>query len=57
MCADEFFAWIVHQDCRHELVDGAPVMVAGADRRHDRIVVNAAIQISAWNAGSRRIDQ
>ncbi len=36
----EFFEWLVRQERRHELVDGQVFMMAGADRRHDRIVVN-----------------
>ena len=38
---DEFYAWLRTQDRRHELVDGAPVLMAGANRRHDRITINA----------------
>jgi Uma2 family endonuclease len=37
MTQDEFFRWITTQEYRHELVDGEPVMMAGANRRHDRI--------------------
>jgi Uma2 family endonuclease len=40
MTPEEFFRWILDQEARHELVDGVPVMMAGADRRHDRIAVN-----------------
>jgi len=38
---DEFYAWVTSQERKYELVDGEPVMMAGASRRHDRIVVNA----------------
>jgi Uma2 family endonuclease len=38
---DEFFAWVGAQERKYELVDGAPVMMAGANRRHDRIAANA----------------
>ncbi len=41
MTAAEFFAWESGDDRRYELVDGVPVMMARAKRRHDRIVVNA----------------
>lgn len=41
MTADEFLEWNLHQEGRHELVDGVPVAMAGGKRRHDRVVVNA----------------
>ena len=41
MAPDEFYAWLRTQDRRHELVDGAPALMAGANRRHDRITINA----------------
>jgi Uma2 family endonuclease len=37
---EQFFAWILGREERYELVDGEVVMMAGAGRRHDRIVVN-----------------
>jgi Uma2 family endonuclease len=37
MSQEEFLRWILTQEIRHELVDGEPVMMAGANRRHDRI--------------------
>lgn len=37
---EEFLAWISGQEERYELVDGEVVMMAGAGRRHDQIVVN-----------------
>jgi Uma2 family endonuclease len=37
MTQDEFFRWLSSQEHRHELVDGEPVMMASANRRHDRI--------------------
>lgn len=40
MGVDEFFLWVEKEERRHELVDGVPVAMAGANRRHDRIVVN-----------------
>jgi Uma2 family endonuclease len=40
MSAEEFLEWGLHQELRHELVDGVPVAMAGAKRRHDQIVAN-----------------
>jgi Uma2 family endonuclease len=40
MSPDTFFAWLPSQDERYELVGGVPMMMAGAGRRHDRVVVN-----------------
>ncbi len=40
MEADDFLVWCASQEARHELVDGEIVMMAGASRRHDLIVVN-----------------
>jgi Uma2 family endonuclease len=37
---EQFFAWVSGREERYELVDGEVVMMAGAGRRHDRIVVN-----------------
>ncbi len=39
MTADEFLDWGLSQPLRYELVDGVPVAMAGAKRRHDRIVM------------------
>lgn len=50
MSPETFFAWLPGQEGRYEIVDGIPVMMAGADRRHDRIVVNS---ISTLNAQLR----
>jgi Uma2 family endonuclease len=38
MSAEEFLEWGLHQELRYELVDGVPVAMAGANRRHDGIV-------------------
>jgi Uma2 family endonuclease len=38
---EEFLAWAAGQERKHELVGGDAVMMAGASRQHDRIVVNA----------------
>jgi len=46
MTADEFLEWEEFQTDRHELVDGLPVAMAGAKRRHDHIVVNAISSIT-----------
>lgn len=37
---EQFFAWLPGQEGRYELVDSEVVMMAGAGRRHDRVVVN-----------------
>ncbi|HEV7600090.1 MAG TPA: Uma2 family endonuclease [Bradyrhizobium sp.] len=37
---EQFFAWVVGQEERFELVEGEIVTMAGAGRRHDSIVVN-----------------
>lgn len=42
MMADEFFCWLEkQQDDRYELVDGRPLMMAGASIAQDTIVMNA----------------
>lgn len=40
MTVAEFFDWEPGDDERYELVDGRPVRMTGARRRHDRIVTN-----------------
>lgn len=42
MVADEFYRWLETQSERYELVDGQPVMMAGASIAHDTIVMNAS---------------
>jgi Uma2 family endonuclease len=37
----EFYQWVAGREQKYELVDGEPVMMAGANRRHDRIAGNA----------------
>jgi Uma2 family endonuclease len=37
---EAFYKWVVAQDRKYELVHGEPGMMAGASRRHDRIVAN-----------------
>ncbi len=39
MTADEFLDWSLSQPLRYELIDGVPMAMAGAKRRHDRIVM------------------
>jgi hypothetical protein len=43
---------IATQDQRHERVDGAPVAMAGARRRHDQIVVNATAALHRQHRGA-----
>lgn len=38
---EEFLDWCQYQEACHELVSGVPVAMAGTQRRHDQIVVNA----------------
>jgi Uma2 family endonuclease len=48
MTADEFLLWHEQQqDRRYELLDGVPVAMAGARRRHDQVVVNALVALGA----------
>ncbi|HZV05556.1 MAG TPA: Uma2 family endonuclease [Gemmataceae bacterium] len=47
----EFFAWVPGQEGRYELVDGEVVMMAGAGRRHDAIVVNLIASIRPQTRG------
>ena len=42
MSADEFYAWLESQSERHELVDGQPLLMAGATIAHDTVVMNAS---------------
>jgi Uma2 family endonuclease len=42
---EQFFSWVAGQEERYELVDGEVVMMAGAGRRHDAIVVNLTTAI------------
>lgn len=48
MTADDFLLWHEQQqDRRYELVDGVPVAIAGARRRHDQGVVNGLVALGA----------
>ena len=40
MSAEAFLEWGLHQELRHELVDGVPVAMARAKQVHDLIVTN-----------------
>ena len=42
MSADEFYAWLESQSERYELVDGQPLLMAGATIAHDTVVMNAS---------------
>ncbi len=42
MTADEFYLWLESQNERYELVDGQPMLMAGATIAHDTFVMNAA---------------
>ena len=42
MSVDEFFEWLEKQDQRYELVNGHPLMMAGASIAHDTIVMNGS---------------
>jgi Uma2 family endonuclease len=48
---EEFFAWVAGQEERYELVDGEVVMMAGAGRRHDHIVVNLITAVNLQTRG------
>ncbi len=41
LTANEFFVWLENQNEQHELIDGQPVLMAGASIAHDTIVANA----------------
>ncbi|GGE06854.1 hypothetical protein GCM10011390_27440 [Aureimonas endophytica] len=43
---ERFFAWQEDQEERFELVDGVPLMLAGASQRHDMIAVNVIARLS-----------
>src|ERR1700730_10000911 len=48
---EQFFAWVSGREERYELVDGEVVMMAGAGRRHDRIVLNLTAAIHSQIRG------
>ena len=49
----EFYEWVAAREQKYELVDGEPVMMAGADRRHDRIAGNAIGVVGSHLQGHR----
>jgi Uma2 family endonuclease len=54
MSISEFYDWLAAQtEGRFELVDGEPLMMAGASRRNDRIAVNAICLIGNHLDGHR----
>jgi len=55
MTVAEFFDWEPGDEERYELVDGRPVKMTGARRRHDRIVMNIHRELSIGLRGSRCI--
>ncbi len=52
MGQDEFLAWAQDREGRYELVDGVPVAMAGAKRRHDQIVVNVIRELATQLRGA-----
>src|SRR4051812_13150484 len=48
---DQFFAWVAGREQRFELVEGEVVMMAGAGRRHDSIVVNLTAAVHSQVRG------
>src|SRR4051812_38387731 len=44
---EQFLAWVAGRDERFELLEGEVVMMAGAGRRHDRIIVNLTAAVHA----------
>src|SRR5437660_11951666 len=48
---ERFFAWVDGQEERFELVEGEVVMMAGAGRRHDAIVVNLTAAVHSQVRG------
>ncbi len=51
----EFFAWLVHQERRHELVGGEVFIVPGVDGRHDTIVVNIIATLGTQLSGKNAV--
>lgn len=45
MTLDEFLTWQKGQEDLYEFVDGQPVGMAGAQVRHDRVTINAIVEI------------
>jgi len=55
MTVAEFFDWEPGDNGRYELLDGVPVMMVRARRKHDRIVANAIRSLGNKLDGSRCI--
>jgi Uma2 family endonuclease len=53
MTVNEFYDWLRTVEGRYELVDGEPVMMAGANNRHDRITSNALRHVGNHLDGHR----
>ena len=53
LSVDDFHAWVATQERKYELVDGAPLMMAGASRRHDRIARNTLVALDRRLRGHR----
>ena len=53
MSDDEFFEFVQTADGRFELIDGEPVMMAGANQRHQAVVMNTAGSLHAQLRGRR----
>lgn len=53
MSEGEFFEFLQTQDERWELVDGQPVMMAGANQRHQAVVANTAGSLFGKLRGSK----
>ncbi len=53
MSRDAFFDWVEAQELRHELVDGRPVMMTGAEHRHAVITGNAFFVLKTQLRGHR----
>jgi Uma2 family endonuclease len=49
---EEFFGWVPGQEGRYELVEGEVIMMAGAGRRHDAIVVNLIAAVRPQTRGT-----
>lgn len=47
MTADEFYLWLEAQTERYELVEGQPLLMAGATIAHDTVVMNAIRVVGA----------
>jgi Uma2 family endonuclease len=53
LTVEEFYQWVAGREQKYELVDGEPVMMAGANRRHDRIAGNAIRVVGNHPQGHR----